>query len=248
MEAGFQPTRQPERIGRMHFEADQDRIEEEEVHMSIAELTPVRPAHRTALRLHAGSNGTLMAIDEFETIEPDDCDQRFRYELINGVVVVSPPPGDGEIDSNDELGRLLRNYQETPQGKVLDKTLFEREVKTRVGIRRVDRALWIGFGRPIKSRRDRATILVEFVSPGKRAALRDYEEKRDEYLEMGAKEYWIIDRFRRTMTVYFQKPATPAERVVTESETYSTPLLPGFELPLRRLLELADQYADDEST
>ncbi len=216
--------------------------------MSIAELKSPPSDTGPALRLDATSNGRLMSIDEFEALEHDDCDPRFRYELINGVVIVSPPPGDGEIDSNDELGHLLRNYQETPPGKVLDATLFEREVKTRVGIRRVDRALWIGFGRPIKSKQDRATILIEFVSPGKRAALRDYEDKRDEYLEMGAKEYWVIDRFRRTMTVYFLPPANPSERIVTESENYTTPLLPGFELPLKRLLKLADQYTDEEGT
>lgn len=213
--------------------------------MSTAVLNPAKPVD-PSLRLHAGSNGLLMSLEEFESLREEDCDPRFRYELIHGVVIVSPPPGDGEIDSNDELGHLLRKYQETPQGKALDKTLFEREVKTKAGIRRVDRALWIGFGRPIKSKRDRATILVEFVSAGKRAALRDYEDKRDEYLEMGAKEYWVIDRFRRTMTVYFQPPAKPAQRIVQENELYSTPLLPGFELPFKRLLELADQHADEE--
>jgi Uma2 family endonuclease len=214
--------------------------------MSIADLATAPPDPQTPLRLHAGSNGTLMSIEEFESLTEEDCDPRFRYELINGVVIVNPPPGDFEIDANDELGRLLRNYQETPAGKVFDKTLFEREVRTRVGIRRVDRALWIGFGRPIRSKRDRATILVEFVSAGKRAMLRDYEEKRDEYLEMGAKEYWVIDRFRRTMTVYFQPRAKPAERIVTENETYSTPLLPGFELPLKRIIDLANLYPPDE--
>src|SRR4029453_9687650 len=148
-------------------------------------------------------------VEEFESLTEEDCDPRFRYELINGVVIVNPTPGYFEIDANDELGRLLRNYQATPQGKVLEKALFGRGVRTKVGIRRVDRALWMGFGPSIRSKRDRATILVEFVSAGKRAALRDYQEKRDEYLEMGAKEYWVIDRFRRTMTVYFQPPANP---------------------------------------
>jgi Uma2 family endonuclease len=214
--------------------------------MSIAELSTAPPIERPEFRLHAGSNGLLMSLEDFEDLSPDECDQRFRYELINGVVIVSPPAGDGEADANDELGRLLRNYQDTPQGKALDATLFEREVRTRVGIRRVDRALWIGFGRSVSSKRDRATILVEFVSPGKKAALRDCETKRDEYLEMGAKEYWVIDRFRRTMTVYFQPPANPAHRVVADSETYTTPLLPGFELPLSRLFKYVGKPDTDE--
>ncbi|MCI0357778.1 MAG: Uma2 family endonuclease [Planctomycetaceae bacterium] len=213
--------------------------------MSIAELEPQVHASRPIMRLHPGLNGILMSIDEFESI--DDWERGYRYEIIHGVLVVSPPPDDAGQGPNERLGNWLWDYQQRhPSGKVLDDSLMERPVRTKVGIRVVDRALWIGFGRPIKSRRDKATILVEFVSLGKRAALRDYEDKRDEYLEMGAKEYWIIDRFRRTMTVYFQKPANPAERIVKASETYTTPLLPGFELLLKRLLDLADQYADDE--
>ena len=197
--------------------------------------------------LGADSAGLLMTLDEFEAIEHENVDPRYRYELINGVVVVSPPPSDGEARPNDVLGHLLWSYLEShKQGKCLDDTMCQREVKTRVGIRRVDRAMWIGFGRRIRSKRDLATIIVEFVGPGKRAFLRDYEEKRDEYLELGAKEYWVIDRFQKTMTVYFQPPAKLAKRVVAEGETYKTPLLPGFKLPLKRLLDLAFSHEDDE--
>jgi Uma2 family endonuclease len=196
--------------------------------------------------LDGNSNGYLMSREEFAALTPEDCDPRFRYELLNGVVIVSPPPSDGEADPNDELGFLLRTYRLTPQGKCLDNTLFEREVATSVGIRRVDRAIWIGFGRPISSKVDLPTILVEFVSPGKRAWRRDYEQKRDEYLAIGTKEYWVIDRFRRSLTVFFAAPANTASRVVGENEVYTTPLMPGFELPVARLMQLADQYRDEE--
>ncbi|MEX2176476.1 MAG: Uma2 family endonuclease [Pirellulaceae bacterium] len=213
--------------------------------MSIAELKSPLAAGRPAWRLDEGSNGRLMSLDEFEALEADDCDQRFRYELINGVVIVSPAPADAEADPNGELETMLRNYRAThPLGKALDKTLAERDVRTRVGIRRVDRALWIGFGRRISSKRDLPTIIVEFVSPGKKAWRRDFTIKREEYLELGTKEYWVVDRFNRTLTVFFLSPADPLQRVVTETQTYTTPLLPGFELPLKQLLELADEYED----
>ncbi len=84
---------------------------------------------------------------------------------------------------------------------------------------------------------DLPTIVVEFVSRGKRDWIRDYEEKRGEYLALGVREYWVIDRFRRTMTVFRQPPAEPAEQVIDEKGTYRTPILPGFELPLARLSE-----------
>ncbi len=214
--------------------------------MSIAELPRELPVSRPIPRLHRDLNGLLMSIDEFEGVT--DWESGYRYELINGVLVVSPPPDDAGQGPNERLGNWLWDYQQRhPAGKILDDSLMERPVRTKAGIRVVDRALWIGFGRPIKSRRDRATILVEFVSWGKRAALRDYEDKRDEYLELGAKEYWVIDRFQRTMTVFFLPPANPLDRIITESEIYSTPLLPGFELPLKQLLQLADHYASDDS-
>jgi Uma2 family endonuclease len=198
------------------------------------------------LVLDGNSNGYLMSREEFAALTVEDCDPRFRYELLNGVVIVSPPPSDGEAGPNDELGFLLRSYKLTPPGKCLDDTLFEREVATSVGIRRVDRAIWVGFGRRISSKVDLPTILVEFVSPGKRASRRDYEQKRDEYLAIGTKEYWVIDRFRRTVTVYFPPTANPPVRVIAENEVYTTPLLPGFELPVARLMQLADQYRDEE--
>jgi hypothetical protein len=35
------------------------------------------------------------------------------------------------------------------------------------------------------------------------------------------------------------------DQVVAEAETYTTPLLPGFALPLASLLAVADRLADD---
>ena len=185
------------------------------------------------------SAGLRMTTEEF--LGAADFDESFRYELIDGVLVVTPPPADSEANPNGELEHLLRLYQYThPQGFHLDGTMFERDVQTRFGVRRVDRAIWCGLGRRPNSRQDIPTIIVEFVSPGKKAFLRDYEEKRAEYLEIGAKEYWVIDRFQRQMTVFFSPPTEPSSRIVTELEKYSTPLLPGFELPLGRLLALAN--------
>ena len=81
--------------------------------------------------------------------------------------------------------------------------------------------------------------MVEFVSRRKRDKRRDYEEKRREYLAIGVFEYWVIDRFARTMTV-FRHGQT--EHVVHENGTYRTDLLPGFELLLARLLAVADEW------
>jgi hypothetical protein len=52
----------------------------------------------------------------------------------------------------------------------------------------------------------------------------------------------VIDRFQRVMTVYFDDAGKPGERRVAEGDVYRTDLLPGFELPLARLLAAADKW------
>jgi Uma2 family endonuclease len=196
---------------------------------------------RIRQRFGPSSSGLPMSPGEFDAITR--IDDRYRYELIRGVLVVTPPPLEAERGPNEILGFLLRLYKEQhPQGSHLDETLPEHEVRPGDDRRRADRVIWAGLGRLPDPVEDVPTIAVEFVSQGKRNWLRDYEEKRREYLALGVKEYWVIDRFRRTMTVWRAGPVGPAERVVIESEVYRTDLLPGFELPLARLMAVADGW------
>jgi Uma2 family endonuclease len=185
--------------------------------------------------------GTLMTPAEFDASEVDP-DDGSRYELIKGMLIVTPIPSEAEADPNEELGRLLRNYRENhPRGHALDETLAERHVFSGKNRRRSDRVIWAGLGRLPKPRRDPPTIIVEFVSAGRRNRERDYVEKRREYKALGVLEYWVIDRFRRTMTVYGPN-VSAAGKTISERAVYSTPLLPGFKLPLARLLMLADKW------
>jgi Uma2 family endonuclease len=193
------------------------------------------------LKIGRQSNGMVMTPEEFDAIT--DYDDRYRYELINGVLIVSPLPSEAEADPNAELEFLLRYYKQFhSQGAALDKTLPERYVRTPNSRRRADRVIWAGLGRLPDPQVDVPTIAVEFVSSRKRDRRRDYEEKRRDYLAVGVKEYWIIDRFRRVMTVYQNQPGKPAEQVVQENDAYRTDLLPGFELPLAQLLAVADEW------
>jgi Uma2 family endonuclease len=148
-----------------------------------------------------------------------------------------------ERDPNEELGYLLRIYRDTnPEGRALDFTVAEQTIHATPQRRRADRAIWAGLGRQPDEEADLPEIVVEFVSARKRDAQRDYQTKRDEYLAAGVREYWIIDRFRRTLTVHRQGPEGPVTLVVTEDQDYETPLLPGFVLPLARLLARADAW------
>jgi Uma2 family endonuclease len=192
--------------------------------------------------------GAPLTLDEFEAA---DFEEGFRYELIHGVLVVSPPPLEEERSANQHLGHWLLHYKEIhSRGSALDDTLPEHSLRTRTQNRICDRAIWTGLGRMPRTRgrvarRDVPSIVVEFPSARPADQRRDYEEKRIEYRDLGVKEYWIVDRFRRNMTVYFWRGARWTKRLVAESDVYRTPLLPGFELPLSELFAISDRYGGE---
>jgi Uma2 family endonuclease len=192
---------------------------------------------------HAGpeSNGMHMTPEEFDVL--DDWDENYRYELVNGVLIVVPPAAAGERSPNDELGYLLRSYRDKEAGtSIIDETMFEQTIVCGGNRRRADRAIWTGLGRAPDPLHDTPTVVIEFVSQSRRDRRRDYEIKRREYLDAGVQEYWIIDRYARRMTVIHPEND---KIVISEQDVYSTDLLPGFELPLGRLLSKADPYRDE---
>ena len=200
--------------------------------MSVLE-TPI------ILKLAPELAGILLSPAELDAVE--ECDELYNYELVHGVLVVAPPPAAGERRPNDQLGYLLLSYKDQrPQGAALDLTLPEHLIRTPDSRRRADRVIWAGLGRIPNTRQDQPTIAIEFVSASKRDFQRDYITKRDEYLRAGIREYWIIDRFRRRMTVVRGGADPVTEITITEQDTYTTPLRPRFGLPLAQLLAVAD--------
>jgi Uma2 family endonuclease len=202
----------------------------------------IAPAKVRRLRLGPRSAGLLLTPAEFDRATGI---RGWRYELINGVLIVSPTPSRKERTPNDYLGYCLWAYREQhPQGSALDMTVPEEKIETRQGQdrRRMDRAIWAGLGRDPEEG-EIPTIVVEFVSAGKVNQERDYVVKRAEYREAGVRQYWVIDRFKRTLTCYDFGGEKDEERVIPEGQTFESPLLPGFVLDLKRLLAFADRWA-----
>jgi Uma2 family endonuclease len=189
------------------------------------------------------SNGSLVTPQEFDH---GDFVDGWRYELINGVLIVAPLPRMNEIDPNEYLGYLLTRYEEEhPEGAALDSTAPERTIRTGRNRRRADRVIWAGLGR-LPRDKETPTIAVEFPSQRKRDRERDYITKRKEYMLAGVKEYWVIDRFELTMTIFTRARGKNRMRVLQMDEIYTTDLLPGFEVPLARLFERANRWPDDQ--
>lgn len=188
-------------------------------------------------------NGLRMTPEEFDAVA--DYDEAYTYELVNGVVVVNPIPLAEETGPNELLGVHLYLYRtQHPQGQSLDHTLPQQYVRTPTGRRLADRLIWACLGRMPNRHRDLPAIAVELVSAGRRNQQRDYVDKRREYREAGIGEYWIIDRFRRTLTIIRNRPDQTEEvLVMSEQQTYQSPLLPGFEVPLAQILAAADREA-----
>src|SRR3954454_21752781 len=101
---------------------------------------------RTRPRISPSSAGLRMTGEEFDAIA--NFDERYRYELVHGVLVVTPIPLEAEADPNEELGHWLREYRDRhPQGSILDLTLQERYIPMGDSRRRPDRVIWAGLGR-----------------------------------------------------------------------------------------------------
>jgi Uma2 family endonuclease len=73
-------------------------------------------------------------------------------------------------------------------------------------------------------------IAIEVVSPGNTAEMLD--TKIELYFEFGAREVWLV--YPKTRHVIVHLPGSL--RKITEHESVTTPLLPGFELSVREML------------
>ncbi len=192
------------------------------------------------------SAGILLTPEEFDAVT--EYDENYEYELIHGVLVVTTLPAAEERGPNDLLGYHLWQYQEShPQGATLKLTLPLDYIRVLRGRRIADRVIWCGDRGEVDPYADIPNIAAEFVSAGRRKYRRYYEEKRDEYEKAGLDEYWIIDRFERTLTVVQYRGKKPVVRVFRNGEEYESPLMPGFVVPLKKLLQAADRLAKKKS-
>ena len=75
-------------------------------------------------------------------------------------------------------------------------------------------------------------LIFEFVSADRSDQERDYIDKRAEYHSIGVREYVIVDRFKQTALVLTWREGDFSEQVLPSTESYTTPLLPGLQVPL----------------
>jgi Uma2 family endonuclease len=181
-------------------------------------------------KLTPADHGRRMTLAEFEHAEAQEGK---LYELGRGVVVVTDVPNPPHLAQVDAIREQLSRDRAAHPGRIavmgggaeckilLDDLESERHPDWSVyktpppGDDSDVWAEWI------------PEIVIEVVSPG--FEQRDYEEKPEEYLRFGVREYWIVDAQRQEMLVLRRVRGQWKEQIVRPPEVYRTRQLPGFE-------------------
>ncbi|MEP6835266.1 MAG: Uma2 family endonuclease [Gemmatimonas sp.] len=144
---------------------------------------------------------------------PDDGN---RYELVRGVLFVTPAPAPSHQTIDARLNTLLTpyviqqrlGYVYHPRAVVMfEGSQVEPDLMIRLPDPDEDHATWETA--PIPS------LVIEIVSRTTRS--RDYIEKRALYLDAGVPEYWIVDGADRTITVV--KPNS-ADEIIRDTKCW----------------------------
>lgn len=165
-------------------------------------------------------------------------DNRF-YEILGGELVVSPPPATQHQRIVRDLTLELHHFVEegglgevlfAPVGvKLSDRDVVEPDIvvvlaesPARIGTQVIE-------GPP--------DLVVEVLSPG--TAQRDLGPKREIYQRTGVREYWVVDpREGRIEVLQAVEGRFHRSGLFSAGEALTSPLLPGFELPLARIFAL----------
>jgi Uma2 family endonuclease len=164
-----------------------------------------------------------------------------RYEIIDGELFVSRAPGDAHQFTCVQCILALGNWNN----------------RTRLGVVLAGPGLIFGEGDAVMPdvvwvSRERLAVIegeddhlhgapelvVEVVSPGATNARRDREAKLKLYSVQGVREYWIVDPRAQTVAVYRRHQAQlRLEATLGRDDTLTSPLLPGFALPVAELFD-----------
>jgi Uma2 family endonuclease len=192
-----------------------------------------------SLRIGPHDHGRRMTLDEFIAV---DFQEGWLYELARGVVEVAeiPRPWHGRIVRR--VARMFDDYDARHPG-LIKYSAGSGECRMRlpgmVSDRHPDQAIYLDPEPPGPRVWTKwiPHIVVEVVSPG--GEHRDFIEKREEYLRVGVREYWILDAENRRMIVLSREGDTWEEIIVPGDGTYQTIFLPGLEVRPAELLGLA---------
>lgn len=177
-----------------------------------------------------------MTVDEF--LEAD-LPEGFRYELVDGEVVMSPNPNLEHDFVVDAINSMLSAYRRRHKSMIRLLSLNARlAIPGEQRVRHPDFALyapWKGTPRGGTGWKQLTPFLViEVVSPGQ--GRRDYREKPSDYLKAGVGEYWIVDPLKEVVTVLRRGRGRWLQRSSRPGESFEPASLPGLRVEVDRIL------------
>jgi Uma2 family endonuclease len=193
--------------------------------MSVA----VKPAEA----LRDSYAGLRMAAEEFFRLPEDER----RYELVDGVVILSPSPTPKHQSVSGEIYRQLANYLiDHPIGKAFLETdaYFDKGPTGGDLVYRAD-VVFVRADR-VQDMEDRLEgppdLVVEVVSPDSRRF--DSQTKKEDYRRCGVLEYWLVDPRRQKVTFYRLRSGRYVA-IAPGRDTFASQAVPGFVLDLALL-------------
>jgi Uma2 family endonuclease len=162
-----------------------------------------------------------------------------RYEIIDGELHVTTAPS---WDHNRAANQIWRAFEDWNDGTGLGQSGTTPGVIFAEDNNVIPDVVWVSRAR-LDAGLDRAghltvvpEIVVEVLSPGSDNERRDRVLKLNLYARQGDNEYWLVDPALRIVEV-FRHDGRALELVATLSgdDALTSPLLPGFSGPLRRL-------------
>jgi len=184
---------------------------------------------KTAIKIGPLDHGRRMSLADFEHAEVQE---GYIYELGRGFITVSDVPNRRHLVQINAIRRQIHAYDAANPSRI-DTIASGSECKLLIGDLESERHPDLAIYRTAPANLEDlwarwiADIAIEVVSPG--SEHRDYGEKREEYLRIGVREYWIIDAAREEMLVLRRSRGEWVERVIRPPEIYRTRLLPGLE-------------------
>ncbi|GMU24416.1 MAG: hypothetical protein AMXMBFR13_44900 [Phycisphaerae bacterium] len=167
-----------------------------------------------------------------------DLPEGHRYELVEGIVTMSPTPGPGHDHTVNRLYQALYDFGKAHPGRFAHITSNATvPVPGKTNVREPDLALyeeWSGSAVGWQGWKTLVPIWVaEVVSPD--YVSRDYRDKRHDYWSTGIREYWIVDPQEERVTILTRGDDDWSETVVTGREDAHSKVLAGFVVPVTRL-------------
>jgi Uma2 family endonuclease len=157
------------------------------------------------------------------------------YEIVDGQFVEIRPSRQSQLIANKIHRRIYDVLNPQDLGVLLLYMFFELPPKYNVRQPFVsflsynrwpkERPLTDGFGWPAVPE-----LVIDVLSPTE--VMAEVCERREEYFAAGVIESWLVDPECRRLSIF---KSMDDVKCVEQGQAYSTPLLPGFELPLAEL-------------